>query len=366
MLVMQRLSNFVRRGHQITLVSPDPCHYYSGMGPGLLGGSYRPKDTYVHVARMVQERGGAFAQDLAVRIDTVNRRLQLASGAELDYDVLSCNVGSEVPGGSEASDGAFLFGPKLVPVKPIVNLARVRENLLALTSKEPMRLAVVGGGAAGCEVAGNLRRLLNEIPRQGQIDLFTGGKLLNRFSPKVERAVRQNFSKRSISVRTEKVIGGADGVLRLSDQSEQHYDLTVLSTGVQPPALFAASGLTLGADGGMAVNRYLQSLDAPEIFGGGDCICFAHNPLPKVGVHAVRQNPILLHNLMAALEGQPLKAYRPQKQCLLALNLGDGSGVLQWRRWVVSGRLAFRFKDWLDRSFMRRFQVSGVLEASRR
>ncbi len=50
--------------------------------------------------------------------------------------------------------------------------------------------------------------------------------------------------------------------------------------------------------------------------------------LDKVGVYAVRQNPILYGNLMAALEGGPMKKFEPQKVYLLIFNLGNGTGIL--------------------------------------
>ncbi|MBE0596004.1 MAG: pyridine nucleotide-disulfide oxidoreductase, partial [Desulfuromonadales bacterium] len=107
------------------------------------------------------------------------------------------------------------------------------------------------------------------------------------------------------------------------------------------------------------VDEHLRSLRFPEIFGGGDCISFAPRPLDKVGVYAVRQNPVLFTNLMAALEGGAGESFRPQDDYLLIFNLGDGRGVFRRQSLVFDGRLAFLLKDRIDRQFMRRFQVSG-------
>jgi NADH dehydrogenase FAD-containing subunit len=75
----------------------------------------------------------------------------------------------------------------------------------------------------------------------------------------------------------------------------------------------------------------------------------------------VRQNPILFHNLMAALEGGALIPFNPDGAYLLILNMGDGTGLLWKNEFVWGGRLAFLLKDYIDRRFMRKFQVSGEL-----
>jgi NADH dehydrogenase FAD-containing subunit len=75
-------------------------------------------------------------------------------------------------------------------------------------------------------------------------------------------------------------------------------------------------------------------------------------------VYAVRQNPVLLHNLMAALEGGSLKPFDPGPDYLLVFNLGGGQGVLKKKNIVFSGRLAFTIKDYIDTKFMKRFQAA--------
>jgi len=81
-----------------------------------------------------------------------------------------------------------------------------------------------------------------------------------------------------------------------------------------------------------------------------------------VGVYAVRQNPILLHNLMAALDGESLTPFQPGGAYLLIFNMGDGRAIFWKKNLVFDGRLAFILKDFIDRRFMRKFQLSGELE----
>ena len=356
MTVMRNLERFRQLGHRVTLVSPDPYHYYSGMGPGLLGGTYRPQQVRFHVRRMVEDRGGTFLADRVVRIDAARRELLLASGTLLPYDVASFNTGSGVP--LTALDA----GPGVTAVKPIHQLLEVRQQIRQALTVGSLRLLVVGGGPAGVELAGNLWRLVDQAGGAADLTLLAGRRLLGAFPEGVRRRALASLMQRGIAVREGLHVTSLAGrQALLSDGNRLPFDFALVATGVQPSTIFRDSGLPVGPDGGLLVNRQLQADGRPELFGGGDCISFQPRPLAKVGVYAVRQNPILFANLMAALESRALQPFQPQQAYLLILNLGDGRGVFNRGRLTFGGQWVFALKDRIDRAFMARFQVSGEL-----
>jgi hypothetical protein len=59
-----------------------------------------------------------------------------------------------------------------------------------------------------------------------------------------------------------------------------------------------------------------------------------------------------------------MQSFDPGGPYLLILNLGNGKGVYWKNSWVWNGRLAFVLKNFIDKKFMRRFQVSGELASS--
>jgi NADH dehydrogenase FAD-containing subunit len=133
------------------------------------------------------------------------------------------------------------------------------------------------------------------------------------------------------------------------------YDLLVAAHGLVPPPLIRAIGLPTDQQGGLLVNKHLHSVADPAVFGGGDCIALLGHDLARVGVHGVRQGPILRHNLIAALQGRPrgeFRAFHPQRRFLQILNLGDGTGLAARGRWIWHGKLALMLKDWIDRRFL--------------
>ena len=354
MTVLTNLHKYAARGHGVTLIGPSPYHYYSGMGPGLLSGIYRPQDVRFHVKKMAEDRGAVFVQDAVTRIDADRKVLMLKSGNQVPYDVVSFNTGSTVPTPGDAVRSENIF-----TVKPIQNLMKVSQMLKAGLSATP-RLIIVGGGAAALEITGNLWRLVQGLGANASITVLGGRHFLSSMPRKAQRYARKSLLTRNIDiVEGANVSSLTDSRAVLEDGREFLFDLVLLAWGIRPSPLFCDSGLPTGKDGGLLVNAYLQSVAHPEIFGGGDCISFERRPLDKVGVYAVRQNPVLYTNLLATLEGKDLQAFHPQDTYLLIYNLGDGTGIFYRGKRVWKGRLIFHLKDYIDRRFMRKFQVSG-------
>jgi NADH dehydrogenase FAD-containing subunit len=352
------LADFVKRGHKATLVSSSSHHYYSGMGPGMLSGIYRPPEVRFHIRKMAEDRGASFVEDSVIAVDPLNRILRLAGGGHIEYDVASFNTGSGVP--AEIADPSY---DHVVTVKPIINLLHLRHRILGMPRDRGLGIVVIGGGPAGVEVAANLWRLAHADERSIRITLVAGNQVLAGQPPRVRRFAMQSLAERGVQI-TEKtrVEELSRSEIGLSDGRGLPYDFAVLAIGVRPSAIFRDSGLPIGQDEGLLVNESLQSVAHPEIFGGGDAVSMAGHELARVGVHATRQNPVLCHNLMAALEGGRMKAFNPNPGYLLILNMGNGTGILWKKGWVWNGRLSFALKDYIDRRFMRRFQVSGELD----
>ncbi len=355
--VLKNLKEFKNSGHDVTVVSASPLHYYSGMGPGMLSGIYRPEEIRFNVKKLSEDRGAAFVEDKVVKVKPDERKIDLQSGNQISYDVISLNTGSFVPVAESMTDDETVF-----TVKPIENLLKANRKISEILKTGDLTATVVGGGPTGVEVAGNLDRLVRNESGRCRITLVAGTRLLSQFKASVRQRALNSLGSRNVQVMEGVRLAAAkDGAVELSDGAVMECDIIFMAIGVKPSLLFEDSGLPIGRDGGMLVNQFLQSVSYPEIFGGGDCISFEPQPLAKVGVYAVRQNPILLHNLLSALNGHELRPFVPQKSILLALNLGDGTAIVHWHSMVWGGRLGFAVKDYIDRKFMRLFQVSGEL-----
>lgn len=130
------------------------------------------------------------------------------------------------------------------------------------------------------------------------------------------------------------------------------------------PAPVARSlGLPTDADGSIIVDADLASPGSPCVFAAGDCIAFRGTALPRVGVYAVRQAPVLFHNLIATLEGRPRADFTPQGRYLTIANLGDDTGLAVRGALCSQGRLAWRLKNAIDASFLAQYRPKHALSS---
>jgi NADH dehydrogenase FAD-containing subunit len=351
-----RLGELTGAGHRATLVSTDSYHYYSGMGPGMLSGIYRPEDVRFHVKRMAEDRGGEFIKDKVVNIDHAERTLRCQSGRVIPYDVASFNTGSDIPIG-----GIDITGSSVYTVKPIINLLEARKRILEFPEDVELRIVVAGGGPAGVELAGNVLRLLSDGGKTGVLTMAAGEEILKDYPEKIRTLARESLTARGARVLEGCRVRAVDEEgITLDNGNTLPAHIVFIASGVRPSSIFKDSGVTVGSEGGLLVNRYLQSVAHAELFGGGDCISLEGRPLDKVGVYAVRENPVLFHNLHASLEGRELMPFDPgDRDYLLVFNLGDGRGIFRKGRFIMDGAASFIIKDYIDRRFMRKFQVSG-------
>jgi NADH dehydrogenase FAD-containing subunit len=282
------------------------------------------------------------------------KKVRLASGKTIGYDIVSFNAGSYVPRLNLPEDAKHVYS-----VKPIERLMEAQACILELLAQKKITIGILGGGPSAAEVAGNIWQLArNAGGNMPQIKIFAGKRFMSRFPDNVRTRLLRLLTQRGIEIDTSGYVQSVQSGTVLLDSGEtQPLDFIFLAIGVVPNSIFKNSGLATGPDGGLRVNEFLQSVEHAAMFGGGDCIYFEKQPIDKVGVYAARQNQVLYQNLMAALEEKPLQSFDPGGDYLLIFNIGGGIGVLRKRWLLLQGRTAFIIKDYIDRKFMNKFQA---------
>ncbi|MDX1802446.1 MAG: selenide, water dikinase SelD [Alcanivorax sp.] len=352
MLAMKALPNV-----RLTLISPDSLSAYSGMLPGLVAGHYQLDETHIDLHRLCLASGCRFIRASVSGIDRQLRQLQLDDGSRVSYDWLSLDVGAlpDLQPVQQARQRAEQM--KIVPVKPVAGFYRRWQQLLGELDHHPQpRLAVVGGGAGGTEMALALACALKKQTGQpGNVSLLTAGELLASQPTAVRRRMRRRLARLQVNLHEHcRVDSDEHGQLR-ANQHPLAADFLLWCTGVRALPWLVESGLECDQRGFVRVRETLQSRNDPRIFAAGDCAAFPH-PLPKAGVYAVRQANTLAANLRAAITGQPLRRYRPQRRFLSLLSAGGRDAVgSRGGPFDLAGRWVWHWKDRIDRAFMDKF-----------
>lgn len=355
---LRRTRELVDQGFEVVLVNPSRFLYYSGMAPGLLSRIYRPEEDRIDVRYLVEKGGGRFVKDRIKEVRTAEQKVVLESGDALHYDAMSMCLGSGVPNKVFAASEEHL-----TPVKPVENMENLYWELRSFEEKKysngrKPRVLVIGGGPAGCEMACNSKKVFEDHGIDGQVTLANANNVLLKSSPRRAQKKMEKFLRnRGIEVMlNSEVVKIEEDAAYTRDGRKIEFDMFILAVGIKPPSLFRESGLKVAHDDGLWINEYLQSVTDPRIFGGGDSVAFKGEPLTRLGVFAIRQGPVLFHNLQAFLRGEPMREFKPQPVFLYILNLGNYEGLAIWGPLVWQGKGAWKLKDYIDVKFMKEYQ----------
>ena len=358
---LQVLQAFAREplaGAELLLVTPFGRQLYSGMVPGLVAGRYTTEQCAIDVAPLAAAARASLVEASAVGLDCAARQLRLSDGRSAEYDVLSLNGGAVMdrdvlPGARE--HGLF--------VRPIEHFVHLLPGLWALAETRVLDVVVVGGGAAGVELALALAHRL--APRGGEerarIALVTGGPEPMAGSPQraLQRVARALAARRITVVRQACTALREDAVL-LDNGARLACDAPVLATGAEAPPWLAGSGLALDVQGFVITDATLQSQNHREVFAAGDIATRADVAHARSGVYAVRAGAALALNLRRFVDGGSLVVHRPPPRTLNLISCGRRRAIVSWGALAAEGRWAWWWKDWIDRRFVARFAVAAA------
>lgn len=366
--VLRRFAMKPEPGVLLTLISRDGMSPYSGMLPGYISGHYSDDEVHIDLDRLCRFAGARLIRAEVLGIDRASRRVLLKDRPAIAYDVLSLNIGSTprrslVPGASDHAVG----------VKPIHSF---NERWIALHQRLMAgagcaSVAIVGAGAAGVELAFAIQwRIARDLAHQGgpgnapRITLYSASEtILPSHSASVRWRIERLLASRGIEVCAGAPVERVEPKRLLWNRQWREHDEIAWVTQAGPAPWVAGTGLALDAQGFIAVDECLRSRNDSLVFAAGD-IAGMPVPLEKAGVFAVRMGQPLADNLRRVLRGEPLKPYRPQRYRLALLATGNRYAVASYGRWAAEGVWVWRWKDWIDQRFMRRFRVFAPVGVS--
>ncbi len=345
-------------GAEVTLVSDRPELWYSGMTPEWLGGVYARADVTIPLGPICEREGVRFVEGRAEALDRHAREVVLSDGRRERYDVVAFDIGAVNPGRDDA-DGAV----RTKPLWRIGELGRFLDDTAA--SGDERRLAIVGGGAAGTETALNVTAR-PDLTRLSVTVVEPGDRLCPELPTRVGEWAAETLRGRGATLRLGARAEAADADGVHLDGETLPTDAVLWATGSVGPPLFRHAGLAVTDRGFARVDRGLRSVDDGRVFVAGDSAAVAgHEELARIGVHAVKQGPVLRENVRQALRalaaGQdpgrvPLRPFRPYPVAPLLVSTGEPSA------WWVAGPVAvraggvLRLKHAVDRRWIDRYR----------
>jgi len=345
-------SRLTEAGYRITLVAPRWFHY-SGAAAAVAAGGHDPAEGRIDVAALTRDGSVDHLRCFVTHVDPAARTVTTDEGTLLEWDLVSFNIGSVA-----AVPPTVAGGDEVVGVKPLNDLGRLRDRLARPPSGRGHHVTVVGAGPSGIELAAHLASRGDT----DRVHLLEAGPCVGGFLPPraADRLVKL-LQQRAVRIWTETQVERIDDVqISLRDGTRVPHDTVVLATGLAPPPLATTS--PLGGPRGFPVRATLQHRDRDDVYAAGDCADFLPAPLPRIGVHGVRQGPVLLAALEARSNGARHPVYRPQRHALSILDLGAGTALAVRGRWWWLGRSSLALKHRIDRRWIDRYRRGQRLD----
>lgn len=362
-----------------------------------------PEDI-IHPVRNIfsKDKNVRFILGEVVEIDRARRELYLHDGTRVWYDFLV------VAGGATTNyfgvEGAAEYGYSL---KDVPEAVRLRNHILRQferAERNPYDLedghltfVIVGGGATGVEMAGQMAELFRYVLREDYravdsskarvVLLEMLPELLMPYDAGLRAYTRQALEKRGVEVRTETTVQRVTaGAVHLKSGEHIPAQTLIWAAGVQAGPLAEIVGTEQTLGGRLAVRPELCLPDHPEIFAIGDMAGGTDDEgrqYPQLATVAIQQGRHVGAQLRRVAEGRPAEPFHYADPGIMA-TIGRNDAVAQlagglrlkgrtaWLMWAlvhIYKLVGFRnrfdvFVNWVYNYATYNFSARLILESS--
>ncbi|MEQ8753493.1 MAG: NAD(P)/FAD-dependent oxidoreductase [Coleofasciculus sp. G1-WW12-02] len=263
---------------------------------------------------LLANTGVRFTQATVMGIDSEQQQVQLQDGVEFSYDRLVLSLGGVTP--LESVPGV---AEHAISFRAIADAYRLEERLRILeeSHREKIRVAVVGGGYSGVELACKLAERLGE---RGRLRLIEQGEMILKTSPEFNReAARKALNERDVWIDLETSVDSisADTISLLykGQVDTIPVDIVLWAVGTTVAPLVRSLPFKQNHRGQLMITPTLQVVDHPELYALGDladCRDATGQQVPNTAQSAFQQADYAAWNIWASLTGRPLLPFRYQ------------------------------------------------------
>jgi NADH:ubiquinone reductase (non-electrogenic) len=290
---------------------------------------------------LLAETSVNFHQGIVTGIDLENRQIQIDNRANLAYDQLVIAMGGQTPlvGVPGAKDHA-------IPFRTLEDAYRLGEKLrdLEQSKLEKIRVAVVGGGYSGIEIACKVADRLGE---RGRLRIIEKGDTILRNSPEhnrktAQKALEKRLIWQDLETNVTEITADSISLEYKGEITTLPVDIVLWTVGSQMSDLIANLPLQHNQQKQIIINPFLQAIDHPNIYVLGDvadCQDITGQKVPPTAQVAIQQSDYCAWNIWANLNGRPLLPFRYQALGEM-LTLGIDDATVSGLGFKLDGSLA--------------------------
>ncbi len=327
---------------EITLIDRQTNFVFTPLLYELITGEMQGWEIAPPFAELFKGTDIRFIQGSVDYIDKTQKSVTLEDGTELEYDRLVLALGCETP--LESVPGVT---DHAIPFRSLQDAYKLDEKLRVLeaSTAEKIRVAIVGAGYSGVELA---CKLADRLKSRGRIRLIQSRDTILPNAPKFNRdAALKALEQRGIWVDLETTISEitADSIgLIYKEQTDTiPVEVVMWTVGNQVSPAINHFGLALDAQGKITTAETLQTTENPEIYALGDAAAMVNvegKSIPTTAQSALQQSDFVAWNIWSSLTDRPLLAFRYTDLGEM-MTLGDDNAVLSGMGIQFDGPLAY-------------------------
>lgn len=303
---------------------------------------------------------------------------QVLAERQIPYDILVLAVGAHsnsfgIPG---VRDYSFtLDSAQEAEDFHLTFLNRFLQFSEESNSQDKVRIAIVGAGATGVELAAELYNAVDRLEQFGVdkihhqslevILIEAAGRILPALPENLAQKAHKTLIELGVDIQTEVMVKQVEeGSLQTADTTISA-DLLVWAAGVKAPKFLSSLGLDTNRINQVEILPTLQSKQTDSVYAIGDCAFLLQGegdqarPVPPTAQAAHQMAKTCADNIVAQINQQPLTNFQYcDHGSIVSLSrfqtLGSFLDELFHKNWMVEGKVA----HWAYASLYRQHQLS--------
>ncbi|WP_392562376.1 NAD(P)/FAD-dependent oxidoreductase [Orbus sturtevantii] len=327
---------------EIILIDQNTEHLWKPLLHEIATGALNDQTDHISYLSQSKRHHFSFQQGKLINIDRDNKHIVITDAnrvalgysdteVTINYDILVVAIGCTAndfgtPGVKEHA--IFLDDQKsAIELRKTLLSTFIRFDMDAnnATTQKPIKVAIVGGGATGIELASELPNMVNTLKTSGYPNLGeqmldislveAADRILPTLPEKVSLGITKTLQNMGVKVLTKTMIVKADNQgLYTKDEQTIAADIIVWAAGVKAPDfLNNIAGLETNRNNQLVVKTTLQTSRDDAIFVIGDCSsCMQDNgKLVSPTAQAAHQMvPVCAYNIEKSMNDLPMKKFK--------------------------------------------------------